>query len=79
MSIDARIVAIRHKTNKHVLTLVKRERYGYAGRRILHITRNPDYVPQVGDEIWGNANQCMIRGHEFRRIMQLWDGSEEFL
>lgn len=79
MSIDAKIEVIRHKPHKHVVLLKPRYPGGIAGRRELHITRNPEYIPQVGDEIWGNAHQCVVNGHEYRRIMQLWDGTEEIL
>jgi hypothetical protein len=79
MSIDARIASVRHTPTKHILKLAPRERGGIAGQRTLHITRNPDYVPHAGDEIWGNASQCMVGPHEFRRIMQLWDGTEKVL
>lgn len=79
MAIDARITAVRHEKDKHVLLLVGREKGKKPGRRELHITRNPAYVPQVRDEIWGNAHECVIGEHRFRRIMQLWDGAEEVL
>lgn len=36
-------------------------------------------IRACADLIWGNSSTCMINGHEFRRIMQLWDGSEEVL
>jgi hypothetical protein len=29
--------------------------------------------------IWGNAHECIIGEHRFRRIMQLFDGTEEVL
>lgn len=85
MSIDAVIEAVIYKPDKHILTLRGRKPFPTAkrldppGRRILHITRNPEYIPHPGDEIWGNSHSCMIGKHEFRRIMQLWDGSEKVL
>ena len=79
MAINAKIEAVRHKATKHVLVLKPRVFGEVAGRRILHVTKNPDYVPQVGDEIWGNAHECRIGQHAFRRIMQLWDGTEQVL
>lgn len=79
MAIDARIQSVRHKPNKHILRLVGRLPGEMPGRRELHITRNPDYTPHAGDLIWGNAHECKIGRHSFRRIMQLHDGSEEVL
>ena len=84
MSIDAVIEGIRRKEHTDVLTLRGREPHTQPGRRILHVTRNPDYAPQVNDAIWGGAHQCMIVGpdgtdHEVRRIMRLWDGTEKVL
>lgn len=83
MAIDAKIVAVRRAEDKTTLTLAPRRQsdgtLSIAGRRQLFITKNPDYEPQVGDEIWGNANQVMIREHSFRRIMELWNGTFEVL
>ena len=79
MSIDAVIEAIRHDEHKHVLWLRRRTPDGIAGSRELHITTNNEYIPQVGDEIWGNAHACCINGREYRRIMRMWDGTEEVL
>jgi hypothetical protein len=79
MAIDARIASVRHAPTKHILKLVPSGPGAIAGRRTLHITRNPNYEPHAGDLIWGNAHQCMIGQHDFRRIMQLWDGTEEVL
>lgn len=83
MSIDAHISAVRRYANKTELSLEPRRspdrQSGIPGRRKLMITKNPNYKPQVGDEIWGNAHQCMIGDHSFRRIMRLYDGTEEIL
>ena len=79
MAINAKIEAVRHTPAKHIVWLKPSEPGAIAGRRELHLTQNPDYVPQVGDAIWGNAHECKIGRHEFRRIMQLWDGSEQGL
>lgn len=79
MSIDARIQAVRNKPNKHILWLEGRKKGERPGQRELHIAHNPNYTPQVGDEIWGNCSSCMIGKHEFRRIMRLYDGTEETL
>jgi hypothetical protein len=79
MAIDARVASVRHTPTKHILKLAPSQPGAIAGRRTLHITRNPDYVPHAGDKIWGNAHQVMIGQHEFRRIMQLFDGTEEVL
>ena len=87
MAIDARISAVRRRADKTELTLEpRRDRNGQltiAGRRHLLITKNPDYAPQVGDEIWGVCDQVVIskagKDHKFRRIMRLYDGSEQVL
>lgn len=83
MAIDAVIEGVRHKTDKTELTLKPRRTssgiLSIAGRRKLLITLNPDYTPQVGDEIWGNAHEVVIKDHKFRRIMRLWDGTHEIL
>lgn len=79
MSIDARIISVRRRADRTDLVLEPRQQAAIAGRRQLSITKNPDYEPQVGDKIWGNAHQCMIGRHEFRRIMLLWDGTRQVL
>lgn len=79
MSISARITAVRHERDKHVLTLASTEKGTGPGRRILHIQRNQAYTPSVRDEVWGNAHEVVIGGHLFRRIMQMWDGIEQVL
>jgi hypothetical protein len=72
MSIDAVIVGIRREPDRTMLTLApRRERDGtlsIAGRSQLYITKNPNYEPQIRDEIWGNTSQVMIGDHEFSRL-----------
>ena len=81
MSIDAVIVGVRREPDKTLLTLAPRRELdgtlSIAGRRQLYITKNPDYEPQLRDEIWGNSGQVMIREHSFRRMAKLFDGSFE--
>lgn len=84
MSIDAVIEAVRREPDKTFLLLKPRvDSKGIKsipGQRQLYITRNPKYEPQVGDEIWGNAQQVVINSdHSFRRMRKLWDGSFEAL
>lgn len=87
MSIDAVIDAVKRHPDKTELWLRPRIDNGgratLAGRRRLLITVNPDYAPQTGDQIWGNAHQVVISKHgvdyKFGRIMRLFDGSEEVL
>jgi len=85
MAIDAVIESVRRQPDKTRLLLKpRRDRDGQltiAGRRELFITKNPNYDPQVGDEIWGNTHQVVIskRGtdHKFRRIARYFDGTFE--
>lgn len=87
MSIDAVIDAIKRHPDKTELWLRPRiDSEGLAtiaGRRWLLITVNPDYAPQTGDQVWGNAHQVVISkggiNFKFGRIMRLFDGTEEVL
>lgn len=87
MAIDARISMVHRQADKTRLLLEARHgRNGeltLPGRREMFITKNPDYEPQVGDEIWGNAHEVVISklgtDHKFRRIMRLYDGTFETL
>jgi hypothetical protein len=87
MAIDAVIDAVKRHPDKTELWLRARiDNEGRAtlkGRRRLLITVNPDYAPQTGDEIWGNAHQVVISkngiDYKFSRIMLLFDGTEKVL
>lgn len=79
MAINARIESVRHTETKHILLLKPSEPGAIAGRRELHIALNPDRVPHAGDLVWGNAHEVVIGETHYRRIMQLWDGTEQVL
>lgn len=87
MAIDAVIDSIKRYDNKTVLLLRPRidgdGHASIAGRRKLLITRNPDYEPQTGDEIWGNAHEVVISKNgidfKFNRIVRHHDGRETVL
>ena len=75
MSIDAVIQGVRRMPDKSLLLLRGRQAGERPGRRLLYVTRNPGYEPQVGDEIWGDTQKCLIGEHVFWRIMKLYDGT----
>lgn len=87
MAIDAVIDAVKRHPDKTELWLRRRiDAEGHStlrGRRHLLITKNLEYEPQTGDEIWGNTRQVVIskQGHDykFNRIMRFFDGTEEVL
>lgn len=87
MAIDAVVDAVKRHPDKTELWLRPRiDSEGHstlAGRRRLLITKNPEYEPQTGDEIWGNTQQVVISkngiDHKFGRIMKFFDGDEEVL
>jgi hypothetical protein len=87
MAIDAVIDAVKRYPDKTELWLRRRiDAEGHStlrGRRRLLITKNPDYEPQTGDEIWGNTRQVVIskqgQDHKFGRIMRIFDGTEQVL
>lgn len=83
MAIDAVIESVRHGEERDRLLLKPRidksGRETIPGRRVLYITKNPERAPRVGDEIWGGAHTVRIDGHQFNRIMPLYDGTFEVL
>lgn len=83
MSIDAVIeVVYRRENMTRLLLKPRRDQRGrllsIAGRRELLITKNADYAPQIGDEIWGNSSEVVISknkvDHKFRRIERIYGG-----
>ena len=75
MAIDGKIATIRYGQNYTTVILRQRVPDQLTGADRLEITLNPDYTPQLRDEIWGNGSTLMIRDHSFGRIRKNYDGS----
>ena len=83
MAIDAVIDVIRHRETCYQLWLRPRidsdGRATQRGRRRVMIERNPDYVPQPGDEIWGNSAELVISkgGIDHKFPVALWGANHD--